>query len=93
MSTNVNTNNPETNTDTTSEYALLKLLIEQLQQQQAQDNNASNKSISTVTTLWIVLFGLIILQKVFKYIAKPMYRHYSATNTRHNSEDDDSKSI
>ena len=86
-------NNNQGTGDTTSEYALLKLLIEQLQQQQTQDNNASNKSISTVTTLWIVLFGLIILQKVFKYIAKPMYRHYSATNTRHNSEDDDSKSI
>lgn len=83
-------NNP--GTDTSSEYALLKLLIEQLQQQQTQNNSETNKSISTVTTLWIVLFALIILQKVFKYIAKPVYKHYSATNTRHNSEDD-SKSI
>lgn len=84
--------NSNDNGDITSEYALLKLLIEQIQQQQNKTNNESNKSINTVTTLWIVLFAIIVLQKVFKYIAKPVYKHYSAVNTRNNSEDD-SKSI
>ena len=71
------------------EYTLFKLLIEQMQTQQT-NNNEQNKSVSTVTTLWIILFGLIVIQKVFKYIGKPIYHHYSAVNTRHNSDNSDS---
>lgn len=64
-----------------SEYALLKLLIEELN----KNNSKNDTSINTVTTLWIVLFALIIAQKVFKYIGKPLYRHYSAVTTRRHS--------
>lgn len=73
-----------TNTDT--ETVLLKLLLEQLQQQNTNNKN-NNNSISTVTTLWIVLFSVIVLQKIFKYIVKPVHRHFSAVSTRHNSSD------
>ena len=75
-------------TDNTT-LQLLKLLLEQSK----QSNIESNKSINTVTTLWIVLFSIIVLQKVLKYIAKPVYRHMSATNTRHNSDESRDNSI
>ena len=63
-----------------TEYELLKLLIEELNK---KDN--TNK-YDTLTIVLIVLFGLILCQKVFKY-GHRAYKHYSATNTRHNSED------
>lgn len=40
-------------------------------------------SISIVSTLWIVLFGLIITQKVFKYVIKPC-RNNGNNNNREN---------
>lgn len=33
--------------------------------------NRGKLSVFTVTTLWIILFGLIMTQKVFKYVIKP----------------------
>lgn len=33
--------------------------------------NRGKLSVFTVTTLWIILFGLIVTQKVFKYVIKP----------------------
>lgn len=33
--------------------------------------NRGKLSVFTVATLWIILFGLIITQKVFKYVIKP----------------------
>ena len=71
-----NTTNELPNT----EYELLKLLIEQLQ----KDNKKNG--YDTLTIVLLVLFGLILCQKVFKYGHKA-YKHYSAVNTRHNSED------
>ena len=55
---------------TIDEYTLLKLLLEQL------DKNSKDQtsSVNTVTTLWIILFGLVVLQKVFKYIIRPTYK-------------------
>lgn len=73
-------NNLDTNYDS-NEYTLLKLLIEELN----KNNSKADNSINTVTTLWIILFALIIAQKVFKYIAKPLYRSYSAVTTRRQS--------
>ena len=37
-------------------------------------------SISTVSILWIVLFGLIIAQKVFKYVIKPCRNNRNNNN-------------
>lgn len=33
--------------------------------------NQGKLSVFTVATLWIILFGLILTQKVFKYVIKP----------------------
>lgn len=33
--------------------------------------NQGKLSVFTVATLWIILFGLIVTQKVFKYVIKP----------------------
>ena len=77
----MSSDNNNNNNNGDSEYALLKLLIEELN----KNNSKNDSSINTVTTLWIVLFALIIAQKVFKYIGKPIYRHYSATTTRKHS--------
>ena len=33
--------------------------------------NQGKSSVFTVATLWIILFGLIVTQKVFKYVVKP----------------------
>lgn len=67
----------------TNEYELLKLLIEQIQK---NNTNSGKTGYDTVSIVLIVLFGLILCQKVFKY-GRQAYRHYSAVNTRHNSED------
>lgn len=42
-------------------------------------------SISTVSTLWIILFGLIMVQKVFKYVIKPC-RNNGNGNSDNNGE-------
>ena len=42
-------------------------------------------SISIVSTLWIILFGLIITQKIFKYVIKPC-RNNGNDNNDNNRE-------
>lgn len=66
-----------------SEFELLKLLIEQIQK---NNTNTNKKEVDPLSILLVILFGLILCQKVFKY-GRKAYIHYSATNTRHNSED------
>lgn len=41
--------------------------------------NQGKSSVFTVATLWIILFGLIVTQKVFKYVVKPC-RNNNANN-------------
>ena len=55
-------------TDDTILEALIKLINETLSTNQKQDS-----TLNIVSTLWIVLFLLIIIQKVFKYVVKPCY--------------------
>ena len=62
----------------------MKLLLEDLEKKETK----SEKAIDTTVMLWSILFGLIIVQKLWKYIGKPAYNHYSAKNSRTNSEDD-----
>ena len=57
---------------TTDEELELKALI-QLINATLNNNNVSNQSVNLVSSLWIILFSLIIIQKVFKYIVKPCY--------------------
>ena len=69
----------------TSEYELFKLLIDEIQK-----NNKDNTSkYSTLEVILIVMFGLIICQKVYKYGHKA-YKHHSALNSRHNSSGSES---
>ena len=42
--------------------------------------NRGKLSVSTVATLWIILFGLIITQKVFKYVVKPCRNNNGGNN-------------
>lgn len=46
-------------------------------------------SVFTVSTLWIILFGLIITQKVFKYVVKPC----RATNTTNNGGNENGANV
>ena len=41
--------------------------------------NQGKSGVFTVATLWIILFGLIVTQKVFKYVVKPC-RNNNANN-------------
>lgn len=40
--------------------------------------------ISIVSTLWIVLFGLIVVQKVFNYVIKPCRNNRNNDNNKEN---------
>ena len=55
-------------TDDSILEALIKLINETISTNQKQDS-----TLNIVSTLWIVLFLLIIIQKVFKYVVKPCY--------------------
>ena len=46
--------------------------------------------VNTVSTLWIILFALILVQKVFKYIVKPMRRRVNDDNDKNNVNRDES---
>lgn len=46
--------------------------------------NQGKSSVFTVATLWIILFGLIVTQKVFKYVVKPC-RNNNANNNGGNN--------
>ena len=39
------------------------------------ENKKEGTTINTVSTLWIILFVLIIVQKAFKYIIKPIHNY------------------
>ena len=51
--------------------------------------NRGKLSVSTVATLWIVLFGLIITQKVFKYVVKPCRNNNGGNNDEGNNDNGD----
>lgn len=42
--------------------------------------NQGKLSVFTVATLWIILFGLIVTQKVFKYVIKPRRNNNNGNN-------------
>lgn len=48
-------------------------------------------SVFTVSTLWIILFGLIITQKVFKYVVKPCRNN--ANNTTNNGGNENGANV
>ncbi len=47
--------------------------------------NQGKSSVFTVATLWIILFGLIVTQKVFKYVVKPCRNNNNANNNGANN--------
>lgn len=48
--------------------------------------NRGKSSVFTVTTLWIILFGLIVTQKVFKYVIKPRRNNNGNNGNNGNNE-------
>lgn len=66
----------------TEELQLVKVLVQELQKMQTKQNS----SVDTVTTLWIVLFGLILIQKAFKYYSK--FRKYKSSSTSTSTSED-----
>lgn len=38
-------------------------------------SRSENKSLSVVSSLWVILFLLILIQKTIKYIVKPYIAH------------------
>ena len=51
--------------------------------------NQGKLSVFTVATLWIILFGLIITQKVFKYVVKPCRNNNNGGNNNGNNGNGD----
>lgn len=47
--------------------------------------NQGKSSVFTVATLWIILFGLIVTQKVFKYVVKPCRNNGANNNGANNN--------
>lgn len=45
----------------------------------------NNKSVDIVVSLWIGLFSLIIIQKLFKYIIKPIANRNNQENNNNNN--------
>ena len=62
----------------------LKILI-QFINQTLHESRSNGIHLNTVSTLWIILFALIIVQKLFKYVIKPVY------NRTNNTQNDDKK--
>ena len=51
--------------------------------------NQGKSSVFTVATLWIILFGLIVTQKVFKYVVKPCRNNNNGGNNNGNNGNGD----
>ena len=47
-------------------------------------------TINTVSTLWIILFALIIVQKLFKYVIKPIHNYKNNNDNNANQPQRDS---
>ena len=59
---------------------ILKLINETIDK-----NKSESSSLNIVSSLWIILFSLIILQKVFKYVVKPCYRNRNNNNNNNDN--------
>ena len=58
------------------------------------ESKKDNITINTVSSLWIILFSLIIVQKIFKYVIKPCHqqrlsRSNSESNVNNSSSNHD----
>lgn len=61
----------------------LKILIRFINET-LHESKKEGITINTVSTLWIILFGLIIVQKLFKYIIKPIHNYRNNNNDANN---------
>lgn len=59
----------------------IRILISYINETIREKRN-DNVNLNTVSSLWIILFGLIIVQKLFKYVLKPIAR--TRTRARNN---------
>lgn len=73
------------------EFELLKKLVEELAKANEDKLNKQTREVDTVTTLWCVLFVLILLQKAVKiYLHKEKHKHKhkdSSTTSNTNSSE------
>ena len=68
----------DTNSDANSMMILIQFINETLHESQS-----NGVHLNTVSTLWIILFAIIIVQKLIKYVIKPI------VNNRNNNTNDD----
>lgn len=68
----------DTNSDANSMMILIRFINETLHESQS-----NGVHLNTVSTLWIILFAIIIVQKLIKYVIKPI------VNNRNNNTNDD----
>ena len=61
------------------------ILILQFLNKTIHENKQSDITINTTTTLWIILFSLILTQKIIKYIVKPCQRMRQNINNGENN--------
>ena len=73
----------ENNIEADADTALIKLLIEELNKNY-KNNDSTSAYSNPLNLILIILFGLIFMQKVFKY-GHRAYKHYSAVTTRRHS--------
>ena len=52
-----------------------------------KNDKDSNTLLNLTTTLWIILFVVIISQKVFKYVVKPCIRRNNNTDTNNTNQE------
>ena len=77
----------ENNDDEKLMISLIESLIRTLNQTATASNNR-DITINAVSSLWIILFVLIIVQKAFKYIIKPCVRVRRTNEQNENGETD-----
>lgn len=63
------------------EFELLKKLVEELSKANEDKLNKQTREVDITTTLWCVLFVLILLQKAVKiYMRKEKHKHHKKEN-------------
>lgn len=72
-----------------SEYEMLEALVK-LIKETIDTNQKQDSTLNLLSTLWIVLFLLIIVQKVFKYVIKPWRQNQQQQQQRADDERDPS---
>ena len=72
--------------DTNSDIDSMKILI-QFINETLHESQSNGVHLNTVSTLWIILFSVIVVQKLIKYVIKPIViNKNNNTNNKNNDK-------